>query len=144
MNQVDRRRREQLLPAELALLKSCGSDIRKTDREALALARGKCVGNTTSRERFFKAVRHLFARRTWGRLIVDLACKTPAQSVVSPKSVRENESGLPRIAAALAKKAIAVGRRSRVSRSDRQDSGPRSARRIDVRRDRLLPHFHFP
>ena len=74
MNQVDRREREQLFPEELALLKSCGSEIRQTDREALALARTK--GNTTSAERFFKVRRTMrllsesIARRTWalGRL----------------------------------------------------------------------------
>ena len=54
MNQVDRRQREQLLPEELALLKSCGNEIRKTDQEALTLVRTRGVGNTTSAERFFK------------------------------------------------------------------------------------------
>ena len=54
MNQVDRREREQLFPEELALLKSCGSEIRKTDRGALALARTRGVGNTTSANRIFK------------------------------------------------------------------------------------------
>jgi hypothetical protein len=38
MSQVDRRQRVQLLSEELALLKSCGSAIRRTDCEALALA----------------------------------------------------------------------------------------------------------
>ena len=72
MNQVDRRQREQLLPEELALLKSCGSEIRQTDHEALALARIK--GNTTSAERFFKVRRTMrllsdsIASRTWGLL----------------------------------------------------------------------------
>jgi hypothetical protein len=59
MSQVDRRQRVQLLSEELALLKSCGSAIRRTDSEALALARSRCVGNTTLAERFCKAFRSL-------------------------------------------------------------------------------------
>ena len=67
MNQFERRQREQLLAEELALLKSCGGEIRRTDRGALALARIRGVGNTTSAERICKAVRTLsksIARRT--------------------------------------------------------------------------------
>ena len=72
MNQVDRRQREQLLSEELALLKSCGSEIRQTDQGALALARIK--GNTTSAERFFKVRRtrrlhsDSIVSRTWDLL----------------------------------------------------------------------------
>ena len=73
MNQVDRRQREQLCAEELALLKSCGSAIRKTDQEALALARIKGVGNLTSADRIFKAVRTLIARRNRGVNKADLA-----------------------------------------------------------------------
>jgi len=39
MHPVERRRREQLTPAELALLKTCGGEIRRSDHRALALAR---------------------------------------------------------------------------------------------------------
>ena len=73
MSQVDRRQREQLLSQEVALLKSCGSEIRKTDYEALGLARVRGVRDTTPTERFFKvrwALRTLvkaIARRTWDR-----------------------------------------------------------------------------
>ena len=59
---------------ELALLKSCGSEIRQTDHEALALARIK--GNTTSAERICKAVRTLsksIARRTRDLFKADVA-----------------------------------------------------------------------
>jgi hypothetical protein len=80
MNQVDRRRREQLLPEELALLKSCGGEIRKTDREAMKLVRARCglaVGKTTSGQRVFKAHWTLtgfikgLARKTWLMLKAD-------------------------------------------------------------------------
>lgn len=54
MNRVDRRQGEQLLSQELALLKSCGSEIRKTDYEALSLARLRSARHTTPTERFFK------------------------------------------------------------------------------------------
>jgi hypothetical protein len=76
MSQVDRRQRVQLLSEELALLKSCGSPIRRTDCEALALARSKGVGNTTLAERFCKAVRGLsksMARRTRAMFEADIA-----------------------------------------------------------------------
>jgi len=44
MNQIDRRQRDQLLPQEVALLKSCGGEVRKTDHEALDwLASGALV-----------------------------------------------------------------------------------------------------
>ena len=54
MNRVDRRQGEQLLAQELALLKSCGNEIRRTDREALDLARVRSARNTTTTERPFK------------------------------------------------------------------------------------------
>jgi hypothetical protein len=53
MAQINRRKSEQLLPQEVALLKSCGSEIRKTDYEAFDLARVMSVRNTTSTERSF-------------------------------------------------------------------------------------------
>ena len=74
MNQLDRRQAEQLLPLELALLKSCGSAIRRSDCEALALARVRGIRNTTSTDRLFKARWTLcallrgMARRTWDLL----------------------------------------------------------------------------
>ena len=74
MNQFERRQREQLLAEELALLKSCGGEIRRTDRGALALARIRGVGNTTSAERFFKVRRtrrlhsDSIVSRTWDLL----------------------------------------------------------------------------
>ena len=61
MNQVNRRQRKQLLPQELALLKSCGSEIRKTDYDALALAHDMRVRNTTSPGRLFKVHKALRA-----------------------------------------------------------------------------------
>ena len=76
MSQVDRRQRVQLLSEELALLKSCGSEIRRTDYAALALARSRGVGNTTSAEGFCKAVRSLsksMARRTQAMFEADIA-----------------------------------------------------------------------
>ena len=75
MNQVERRQREQLLAEELALLRSCGGEIRRTDREALALARIRGVGNLTSVERICKAVRTLsksIVRRTRGLIKADV------------------------------------------------------------------------
>lgn len=39
MNQVDRRQQEQLLSEELALLKTCGGEIRKSDYRARERAR---------------------------------------------------------------------------------------------------------
>ena len=54
MKRFDRRQREQLLPQELALLKTCGSEIRKTDFLASDLARLRSSRNTTSPDRFFK------------------------------------------------------------------------------------------
>ena len=79
MNQVDRRQREQLLPQELALLRSCGNEIRRTDSEALDLARIRADRNITPTERLFKArwtLRALLkgiARRTWEMLKADAA-----------------------------------------------------------------------
>ena len=61
---------------ELALLYTCGSEIRKTDREALALARIRGVGNTTSAERFCKALRTFsksIATRTRDLIKADVA-----------------------------------------------------------------------
>jgi hypothetical protein len=54
MNRVDRRQGEQLLAQELALLKSCGGEIRRTDYEAVDLARVRGARNTTPTERLFK------------------------------------------------------------------------------------------
>ena len=59
MKRFDRRQREQLLPQELALLKTCGNEIRKTDFLASDLARLRSGRNTTSSERFFKLPRTL-------------------------------------------------------------------------------------
>ena len=76
MNHFERRQREQLIAEELALLKSCGGEIRRTDRGALALARIRGVGNTTSAERICKAVRTLsksIPRRTWDLFKADVA-----------------------------------------------------------------------
>lgn len=73
LNQVDRRQCEQLLPQEVALLKSCGNEIRKTDYEALDLARARGVRNTTPTERpfdgrsTFRALKTI-ARGMWDRL----------------------------------------------------------------------------
>ena len=78
MNQVDRRQREQLRPEELALLRTCGSEIRKTDHEAIALARTRHVSNTTSPARFFKRrwafrVIKSIATRSWNLIKADVA-----------------------------------------------------------------------
>ena len=73
LNQVDRRQCKQLLHQELALLKSCGNEIRKTDCEALDLARDRSVHNPTPPERLFTArwtfrALKAIARRTWDML----------------------------------------------------------------------------
>ena len=78
MNQVDQRQRDQLLPQELALLKSCGNEIRRTDSEALDLARVRGSPNTTPTARLCKAwtLRALvkaIARRTRDMLKADAA-----------------------------------------------------------------------
>ena len=76
MNQVDRRQREQLRPEELALLQTCGSEIRKTDHEAVALARTRHVSNPTSPARFFKrpcAFIQSIATRSWNLIRADVA-----------------------------------------------------------------------
>ena len=79
MNQVDRRPRERLRPEELALLKTCGSEIRKTDQEALDMALSKGVRSTRSTQRFFKVrwtisvLSKSLARRTWELLKADEA-----------------------------------------------------------------------
>ena len=79
MNQVERRQREQLRPEELALLKTCGGEIRKGDHRALELARSsatECLPveslgkKTIPSQRFCKAhgsvaVLKAIARRTW-------------------------------------------------------------------------------
>ena len=67
MHQVERRRREQLTPAELALLKTCGGEIRRSDRQALELAR-----SSVPIERL--------AVRGYGWKVISLArdCKMPA------------------------------------------------------------------
>ena len=70
MNQVDRRQQEQLSSQELALLKSCGNEIRKTDYEALDLARLRSARNTTPTERLFNA------RRTLRALLRAMATRT--------------------------------------------------------------------
>ena len=54
MKQVNRRKGEQLHPQEVALLKSCGSEIRKTDYEAFDLARVRSARNSKPTERLFK------------------------------------------------------------------------------------------
>ena len=78
MNQVERRQREQLRPEELALLKTCGGEIRKGDHRGLELARSsatECLpvspsAKTIPSQRFCKAhgsvaVLKAIARRTW-------------------------------------------------------------------------------
>ena len=77
MNQVDRRHCAQLRVEELALLYTCGSEIRKTDHEAVALARTRHVSNTTSPARFFKRgifrVIQSIAMRSWNLIKADVA-----------------------------------------------------------------------
>ena len=63
MNQVERRQREELLPGELALLKTCGGEIRKGDRHALEMAR------TSTRDATQRPLDETYpaeTRRSWG------------------------------------------------------------------------------
>jgi hypothetical protein len=77
--EIERRQREQLLREEVALLKSCGGEIRKTDYEAADLARLRGLRNTAPPERVFKdrwvlrALLRAMTRQTRGMPKVDAA-----------------------------------------------------------------------
>jgi hypothetical protein len=85
MHQVERRRREQLTPAELALLKTCGGEIRRSDHRAAELARSSspaerlavqsCTRSAISfaRDRRMLAVFNAIVRRTSDLIKADLA-----------------------------------------------------------------------